>query len=308
MKTEINFSIVTPVYNREDCILRCLNSITNQNFQNVEHLIVNDGSTDGTLDILETYSKSHPHVTILNLKKNRGVNAARNFAIKQCKNSYVIFLDSDDYMSNQALNIITEKINLYPGYLHYLFTTDDMTVHYNSNLLLNCESKEIKFANWIKGEIAGDFLHVMSREMIQQFLFNENLRIYEALNFMKMYRYSNKQRFVKTIVVHLERNRHDSVTKEATLINSNAIQSQCEYLKQMIDLFEDDYKKYNISGLYSMINRCLIFNLALSDYNSYKYLSKRFKKRVIFDKIICKLKLGYLIKLLIVAYSRIKNL
>ncbi|WP_321426764.1 glycosyltransferase family 2 protein [uncultured Bacteroides sp.] len=308
MKFEISFSIVTPVYNREDCILRCLNSVTNQNCQTIEHLIINDGSTDGTLDILKKYSENHSHVTILNFENNRGVNAARNLAIKQCKNSYIIFLDSDDYMSNQALNTITEKISLYPGYLHYLFAMDDMTVYYNSNPLLNCESKEIQFINWIKNEIVGDFLHIMSREMIQQFPFNENLRIYEVLNFMQMYKYSNKQRFIKIAVVHRERNRHDSVTKETMLINSNAIRSQCEYLKQMIHIFENDYKKYNIFMLHSMINRCLIFNLALSDYDYYNYLSNRFNKKIAFGKIICKLSLGNLIKVLILTYSRIRNL
>jgi glycosyltransferase involved in cell wall biosynthesis len=308
MKFEISFSIITPVYNREDCILRCLNSVTNQNCQTIEHLIINDGSTDGTLDILKKYSENHSHVTILNFENNKGVNAARNLAIKQCKNNYIIFLDSDDYMINQALNEITEKIILYPGYLHYLFAMDDMTVYYNSNPLLNCESKEIQFFNWIKNEIAGDFLHVMSREMIQQFPFNEKLRIYEALNFMQMYRYSNKQRFIKIGVVHRERNRHDSVTKEAILISSNAIQSQCDYLKHMINYFEYDYKKYNIYMLNSIINRCLILNLALSDYAYYNYLSDRFNKRILFGKIICKLNLGNLIKVLIITYSRIKNL
>ncbi|SHE35415.1 Glycosyltransferase involved in cell wall bisynthesis [Bacteroides luti] len=307
MNININFSIVTPVYNRADCILRCLNSVTNQNFSDVEHIIVNDGSTDETLEILKIYSKNHSHVRVLNFENNKGVNAARNLAIRQCRNNYVIFLDSDDFMNYQALYIIAEKIKLYPGYLHYLFGMNDMEIYYNTNSLLNCKSREIEFSNWIKNEITGDFLHVMAREMVQLFPFNEDLRIYEALTFMQMYKYSNRQQFIKATVVQRERDRFDSVTKQATLINSNAIKFQSEYLKKMVDLFETDFKKHNIVGLNSMINKCLIFSLALSNYNLYQYLSKKIDKKNILYKIIYKLKLGYFLKLAIIVYSKIKN-
>lgn len=308
MMNDISFSIITPIYNREDCILRCLDSVTNQNLLNVEHLIVDDGSTDGTLELIKEYSKSHSHVTIFSFKNNKGVNAARNFAIKQCKNSYVLFLDSDDSMCENALETISEKINSYPGYMHYLFAQNDRLNYYISNPLLNCESTEIEFSDWIKERILGDFLHVMSREMVQQFLFNEKLRIYEDLNFMQMYRYSKKQRFINLTVVNRERDRSDSVTKDTTLKSSNAIEFQCEYLKQMIDIFEFDYKKNNVVKLNSLINRCLIFSLALSNYSYYEYLSKKFNKSSFANKAIYKMNLGFLLKYLIITYSWIKHL
>lgn len=308
MMTDIGFSIITPVYNREDCILRCLDSVTSQKLLNIEHLIVDDGSTDGTLELIKKYSKNHSHVTVFSLKKNGGVNAARNFAIKRCKNNYIIFLDSDDSMYENALETISEKINSYSGYMHYLFAQNDRLNYYISNPLLKCESTEIEFSDWIKGKITGDFLHVMSREMVQQFLFNEKLRIYEDLNFMQMYRYSEKQRFINLVLVNRERDRYDSVTKETALKNSNAIEFQYEYLKQMIDLFEFDYKKNNIVKLNSMINRCLIFSLALSNYNYYKKKSKRYNINNFIGYLICKLKLGWFLRSLIIIYSWIKHI
>lgn len=308
MIADISFSIITPVYNREDCILRCLDSVTNQNSLNIEHLIVDDGSTDGTLELIKKYSKDHSHISVFSLNNNKGVNAARNFAIKRCKNNYIIFLDSDDFMCENALETISEKINLYSGYMHYLFAQNDRLNYYISNPLLKCESTEIEFSDWIKEKISGDFLHVMSREMVQQFLFNEKLRIYEDLNFMQMYRYSKKQRFINLFLVNRERDRSDSVTKETTLKSSSAIEFQCEYLKQMIDLFESDYKKNNVAKLNSMINRCLIFSLALSNYSYYKYLSRKFNKNSFLNKAIYKMNLGFLLKYLIIMYSWIKHL
>lgn len=308
MKNEISFSIVTPVYNREDCILRCLKSVTNQKNNNYEHLIVDDGSTDGTTNLIEEYAKTHQQIHFFKFSKNQGVNAARNYAIKNCKNKYVLFLDSDDYMNDNALDTIEENISLHQGYSHYLFAQNHRMDYYRSNSLLSSDFIEINFYNWIKNEISGDFLHVIYREIIQQFPFDEKLRIYEELNFMKMYKFSQKQLFINKAVMHIEISRFDSVSKEATLINSNAIQSQFEFLKQMIDSFEVDYKKYNIIKLNSMINRCLIFSLALSDYNYYKYLSKKYQKNILLGKVMCQLGLGPFLKFLIMSYSRIKHL
>nr|WP_321378141.1 glycosyltransferase family 2 protein [uncultured Bacteroides sp.] len=307
MITDISFSIITPVYNREDCILRCLESVTRQNLINIEHLIVDDGSTDKTLELVKKYSKNHFDVTVFSFKKNKGVNAARNFAIKQCKKKYIIFLDSDDYMCENALETILKKINLYPGYMHYLFAQNDRHNYYISNPLLKCESTEIEFNDWIMEKISGDFLHVMSREMVQQFSFNEKLRIYEDLCFMQMYRYSRKQRFINLTLVNRERDRYDSVTKETALKNSNAIKFQYEYLKQMITIFEIDYRKYNVAKLNSMINRCLIFSLALSDYEFYRKESKRYKINNLIGYLICKLRLGWFLRFLIIIYSWIKH-
>ena len=62
-KTSKKFSIITPVYNRADCIIRCMNSVTRQNGE-IEHWIVDDGSTDGTLQVIQEYASLHSHIKI----------------------------------------------------------------------------------------------------------------------------------------------------------------------------------------------------------------------------------------------------
>ena len=102
MENKILYSIITPVYNRADCIMRCMQSVeksmqTQFGGGNIEHVIVDDGSLDSTVSIIEDYAKQHPHVVFVKFPQNRGTNAARNEAIRRAKGKWVVILDSDDY-------------------------------------------------------------------------------------------------------------------------------------------------------------------------------------------------------------------
>lgn len=93
-------SVIIPVYNTEDYLKECLSSVLNQTFDDFEVICVNDGSTDSSLQILESYCDSG--IKIID-QENRGLGAARNAALKQCNGEYVLFLDSDDYLDENAL-------------------------------------------------------------------------------------------------------------------------------------------------------------------------------------------------------------
>jgi glycosyltransferase involved in cell wall biosynthesis len=89
-------SIITPVYNSAVFLPATLNSICNQTFRNFEHLIVDDGSTDESLSILERYSALDSRIKIIRLKGNNGPARARNAAIEKARGRYIAFIDSDD--------------------------------------------------------------------------------------------------------------------------------------------------------------------------------------------------------------------
>ena len=93
----IDISVIVPVYNTSKYIKECIESILNQTYTNYEVLFVNDGSTDDSLAILETYSD--PRFHIIN-QKNQGLAVARNNAVKLAKGEYITFVDSDDYIAN----------------------------------------------------------------------------------------------------------------------------------------------------------------------------------------------------------------
>ncbi len=94
-------SVIVPAYNAEKTIKKCIDSIMNQTFDDYEVIVINDGSTDNTKDLLDMY-KNNPKLRVIN-KKNGGIGAARNDGIKEAKGDYITFVDSDDYVDKKIL-------------------------------------------------------------------------------------------------------------------------------------------------------------------------------------------------------------
>lgn len=100
------FSIIIPVYNVEEYLEPCLNSIISQTYSNYEVIIVNDGSTDSSLQICERYAKKNKKFKVFS-NENQGISISRNFGIEKATGDFLIFIDSDDYLAN---NQCLEKI------------------------------------------------------------------------------------------------------------------------------------------------------------------------------------------------------
>ncbi|MEL0622237.1 glycosyltransferase family A protein [Marinomonas arenicola] len=103
------FSVIVPVYNAEKYIERCLNSVLSQCFIDYEIIIVNDGSTDSSGNIIECFSKKYSRIIVVN-QKNQGVSVARNQGVKVSKGRFIVFLDSDDWLLNGFLEYSAYQI------------------------------------------------------------------------------------------------------------------------------------------------------------------------------------------------------
>ena len=112
----MKFSVVVPVYNSENYIIECIESVLNQTYQNWELLLVDDGSVDSSKEICIKYAQQFPDKIFVYESKNYGVSHARNIALKNAKGDYVVFLDSDDYLLEKTffeyLNSISQKENI----------------------------------------------------------------------------------------------------------------------------------------------------------------------------------------------------
>ena len=91
-------SIIVPVYNVEDYLERCLDSLVNQTLEDIEIIVVNDGSPDNSQAIIERYEKNYPNKVKGYIKENGGLSDARNYGMPYAKGEYVAFVDSDDYV------------------------------------------------------------------------------------------------------------------------------------------------------------------------------------------------------------------
>lgn len=105
---KINISIIVPVYNVEQYLEKCLESLVHQTYKNVEIILVNDGSTDNSRKIISKYEKKYNNIICID-KENGGQGSARNLGIKEAKGDYITFVDSDDWISTNMCELMIEK-------------------------------------------------------------------------------------------------------------------------------------------------------------------------------------------------------
>lgn len=107
---KISISIIIPVHNGEQTISRCLESIIDQKYENLECIIVENNSCDSTLDLCKKYERKNSFIKVLTTDI-KGVSNARNIGLDEAKNDIIIFCDADDILEENALNIINEQFN-----------------------------------------------------------------------------------------------------------------------------------------------------------------------------------------------------
>jgi len=308
----VTFTIVTPVYNREDCIGKCIESVVNQNYEYVEQWIVDDGSTDSTYDIVKEYAAKYPSIRHYRFNENRGVNTARNYAIQHSSKYFIIFLDSDDYLVKDALTTINKVILAHFGYTHYLFAQSDRLPYYNQNILLQHRTAVLTFADFLTGKVTGDFAHVIAGDLLKLFPFNEYLKTYEGLNFLRIYKAEEKQFFIKELIVKRERGRSDSVTRNYHLKNRDALVRQYDSLEETLLLFHEDYINLQAhSNLSDLVKRIFLLGLALEKYSENNRLKEKAREWNVsipyIVKLLNTLHLGFWVRSSIFTYSYLKN-
>ena len=166
-------SIIIPVYNAEDYLDSCLQSIIAQDYTSLEVILVDDGSTDSSPLICDRYSATDPRFRTLH-KPNGGVSSARNAGLELAKGEYVMFLDSDDtllpYALDDVMDVVTGEDMVLAGYsvfmggvpiknVHPLATVSYKGVEYSqffqNNIRRNCEMLDAPWAKLFKRKAIG---------------------------------------------------------------------------------------------------------------------------------------------------------
>ena len=106
---KIKVSVIIPVYNTEDYLKECIESLVNQTLREIEILIVNDGSTDSSLEIMKEFKNKYPNIIKIFDKVNGGQASARNYALSFAQGEYLGFVDSDDWVDSTMYEEMYEK-------------------------------------------------------------------------------------------------------------------------------------------------------------------------------------------------------
>lgn len=102
-------SIIVPIYNVSEYLEKCIMSLINQTYKNIEIILVNDGSTDNSLDICKKYETEDKRIVVLN-KINGGLSDARNYGIERAKGKYITCVDSDDYVTDDYVEFMYNNL------------------------------------------------------------------------------------------------------------------------------------------------------------------------------------------------------
>lgn len=169
-------SIIVPIYNVEQYLSKCVDSVLSQSYKDMEIILVDDGSTDNCPSLCDEYAKKDNRITVIH-KKNGGLSDARNAGMKKAHGEWIFFLDSDDWINDKALETlyffaVEKDCDIVQGNFYYA---------YNDHLLYRCESREEQSK------------HILNRnEAMKELIINQRVK-----NFAwgKLY----KSSFIKTI-------------------------------------------------------------------------------------------------------------
>lgn len=167
-------SVIIAVYNTEKYVEKCLDSLLNQTYENIELVVINDCSTDGSLKILKKYAKNNNNIVLIDNKENRGLSYSRNVGLEKSTGEYIGYIDSDDYVDNTYYEklmkaVINEKADMAITDMKIVY--EDAS--YPDHVTKGCEGNLTKL-NFIKNGLAASACNkVFKRELISKNKFSE---------------------------------------------------------------------------------------------------------------------------------------
>lgn len=237
-------SIITPVYNRADCIGSCIESVSTQKCDvPYEHIIVDDGSTDNSFEIISAKASENNNIKAFRLKQNKGTNAARNAGLNAATGKFILLLDSDDQIADNALQFVAESISKNPQIKHFLFATDDRAQYYAAQGYAKVSNTILTFEDFLTNKVSGDFAHVLLRDTMLKYPFNEKIRIFEGIFFLSFYKEAGNILFINKTVLNRDRSRNDRVSYSLTADSKESLYRHISAIELCINRFYNDYIK-----------------------------------------------------------------
>lgn len=159
----MKISIVVPVFNCENFLGECIDSVINQSDDRWELILVNDGSTDNSAEILDSYAEKYPDKISVFHKENEGQFLTRKFGALRCTGDYISFLDADDILESDYVQTLTENIGKYPypdsvcfGFVQFgNGETKETMISDSTTLFRSAEERRTVYNKIVDGSIAG---------------------------------------------------------------------------------------------------------------------------------------------------------
>lgn len=285
-------SIIVPIYNMEQYLERCLLSLIHQDYQNLEIILINDGSTDNSINICNKYKKIDNRIIVIN-KAHSGLSDTRNIGIKKATGDYIGFVDSDDYIDKDMFKNLIEGAEKYKCEISMC----DLVETYNPN-----EKAKRNPLNYIK---------MNKKQALEQLLYDKNIgnyvidklfskTLFDNISFPigKLYEdiSTTYKLFIKANnIIYIPTTMYYYYQRSDSIVNNITRESILDYINAVFERYYDLKNNYNFSNLYtvySLVNvviKMSIWSIKIQDYelfdnNIYDYYCKLEKELYLVDE------------------------
>lgn len=285
-------SIIVPIYNTEKYLERCLQSLINQDYKNIEIILINDGSNDKSISICNTYKNKDNRIIVID-KKHTGVADTRNIGIKKATGDYIGFVDSDDYIDKDMFKNLVEGAEKYKCEISMC----DLVETYS----LNDEIKEYKLKH----------VKMDKKQALEQLLYDKNIgnymtvklfrkELFEGIEFPEgtlyediatAYKLFNKASNILYIPVPM----YHYYQRSDSIVNNITRESIRNYISVVFERYYDlkknsqDIELYNVYSIVNVVVKMSVWAIRIKDYELfydeiYNYYCKMKKELNLVDE------------------------
>jgi glycosyltransferase involved in cell wall biosynthesis len=225
-------SVIVPIYNTENYLRECLDSLVQQTYSNVEIILVDDGSTDGSFAICKEYESRFDNIILFH-KENGGGGSARNLALDYVTGDYVTFVDSDDWIIDKACETIMSLIEEYGADIVHceVFKEIDKR-NQNENHTPSILNKKETFELMLNDRLRSGALKIFKRELINDIRFPLDSSIDDMVFFSNLIERVNSMVISDVEVYYYRYNREDNMSNTSTRFVRNVFERYVEFLKR----------------------------------------------------------------------------
>lgn len=281
-------TVIIPVYNAEKWIEKCIKSVINQTYKNLEIILVDDGSTDDSLTICNKFLEKDRRIKVIHTE-NRGVSSARNEGLNNSQGKWIAFVDADDWIEKNFCEKLIKEIkesNSDVALCGYKRVTEENYESINTNGENEVIDKKIYIEKVLNPQTAYGFCHmkIINRSLIENIRFEKSIVVGEDALFNLMIAKNIKRAiFIKEPLYNYKINLNSTVKK----FDENYVEKYLKSMQIIKEYVEKNYKDKNvIQNFYNFI----AFHVMLIAVNYCYHPDNQEKRKINLLKNICNIK------------------
>ena len=264
-------SVIVPVFNSEDLLGNCLESIENQSLKDIEIICVDDGSSDGSFDILNQFSSKDARFKIYQ-QENSGAGSARNKGIEESCGEYILFVDSDDYIESETCEMLYEQASrldcdliLFNSMRHFSNDRNLALIHFKKNDEINYQIRVFDYEYFRDRIFDGEYGVIWNKLYKSSFIRDNNItfpkhKIYNDVEFhIKTTLLAKKISYVDGTFYHYNRSGHASlqtsfVKTSNAMVFFDVLYGLVDFLVE-VDMFDEFRKEFINFTIFELRNK-----------------------------------------------------